>query len=203
MIKYNDYHPDHNIVLPIRYSVGCGKRNWPGWVSIDGANFPHIMDHDVSLKFQPNNYIGLLYSSHLIAYFDRDQAKQLLSTWFDKIKPGGVLEIATPDFDRLIELYHCGLPIANILGPLYGKMPMGNETIYHKTAWDYPSLEALLYEIGFRGIERYDHTKTCHPNTGDRNDFYDDHSAAYINRTLISLNVRAVKPLFNQPIYKI
>jgi len=179
----------------IKYNVGCGKRNFgPDWWHVDGGDFDHIIHENVSLPYEEEDAIDLLYSSHLIAYFDREQAKQLLSTWFEKIKPGGVLEIATPDFDRLIELYHCGLPIANILGPLYGKMSMGNETIYHKTAWDYHSLEALLYEVGFRGIERYDHTKTCHPNTGDRNDFYDDHSAAYINRTLISLNVKAIKP---------
>ena len=177
----------------IKYHIGCGKRNWPDWVNIDGGNFPHVTDHDVTLQYQPNNYIDLIYSSHLIAYFDRAEVINLLKSWFNKLKPGGTLEIATPDFNRIAEMYHCGLPLDSILGPMYGKMTMGTETIYHKTTWDYQSLQAVLYYCGFRDIERYDHKKTCHPNTGERTDFYDDHSAAYIERTLISLNVRATK----------
>ena len=32
----------------------------------------------------------------------------------------------------------------NCLGLLYGKMPMGDETIYHRTTYDYKSLSNLF-----------------------------------------------------------
>ena len=84
--------------------------------------------------------------------------------------------------------------LSQAIGPLYGKMQMGHETIYHKTTYDFESLEAVLNEAGFVNVKRYDHWLTEHPNTGDRTDKYDDHSAAYINGTLISLNVECTKP---------
>ena len=180
----------------IKFNVGCGWRDFgPDWFHIDGGNYSHITGNDVSLKYQPNNYIDLIYSSHLIAYFDRYEVIGLITSWFNKLKPGGKVEIATPDFDVLYKLYNVGNPLQTILGPLFGKMVMGDEVIYHKATWNDCHLIDLLKEIGFTNIKRYDHKKTCHPNTGDRNDFYDDHSAAYIDKTLISLNIEATKPL--------
>jgi len=179
----------------IRYNVGCGKRNWPGWFGVDGVNFPHIVSNDIYLNIVSDNYIDLIYSSHLIAYLSRDEVKVLFKAWFERLKPGGTLRIATPDFNILSKFYQCELPLDRITGPLYGRMEMNGKEIYHKTTWDFKSLVLALEDVGFNDIKVYDHTKTEHPNTGNREDFYDDHSAAYINGTLISLNVEANKPL--------
>ena len=84
------------------------------------------------------------------------------------------------------------MPIETFLGPLYGKMSMGDETIYHKTVYDAKSLKELLLSVGMRNISLYDWRDTEHS-------VFDDHSQAYIphmdkdNGTLISLNVEAVK----------
>jgi predicted SAM-dependent methyltransferase len=177
----------------IKFNVGCGKRNWPGWVNVDGANLPHIHDHDITLKNQPNDYIDLLYSSHLIAYFDRQEAAELLAGWYKKIKPGGVLRLATPNFGKLAAIYMSGGAFNTIAGPLYGRMEMNGKLIYHKTCYTDMSLRELLTSVGFTNVRRYDHMETEHPNTGDRDDFYDDHSAAYIDDVLISLNMQATK----------
>lgn len=177
----------------IKFNVGCGKRNWPGWVNVDGADLPHIHDHDISLKYQPDNYIDLLYSSHLIAYFDREEAAELLAGWYKKIKPGGVLRLATPNFSKLMLIYTSFGTFKEIAGPLYGKMEMNGKFIYHKTSYTDADLRELLSSVGFRNVHRYDHTGTEHPNSGNRDDFYDDHSAAYINGILISLNMQATK----------
>lgn len=180
----------------IKYNVGSGPRNFgPDWAHIDGAEFDHTSGKDVSLKYQPDNYIDLLYSSHLIAYFSRDEVVTLLKSWYRKIKPGGILRIATPDFSMMSNLYHCGtISLDQILGPLYGKMPMGGEFIYHKTTFDMDALTVLLEEAGFINVHRYDHTKTEHPHSGNKEDQFSDCSGATINKTLISLNIECEKP---------
>jgi len=61
--------------------------------------------------------------------------------------------------------------------------------------WDFISLYNALVEAGFVDVKPYDHRYTNHPNTGNRDDMFDDHSAAYLNGLLISLNVEAIKPL--------
>ena len=72
-------------------------------------------------------------------------------------------------------------------------MKMGDDTIYHKTTYDFSSIKLLLEQVGFTDIERYDWKKIkVHIDN-------DDHSQAYKpnmdkeNGTLISLNVRAKK----------
>ena len=69
---------------------------------------------------------------------------------------------------------------------------MSEQTIYHKTTYDFDSLEKVLESVGFNNVEKYDWKTTEHST-------YDDHSQAYIphmdkeNGTLISLNVECVK----------
>jgi hypothetical protein len=82
------------------------------------------------------------------------------------------------------------------MGPMYGKMPLNDAFIYHRMVYDERTLTEKLEKAGFTDIHRYDHkTVAEHPNTGNREDYWDDHSAAYIDGTLISLNMECNKPL--------
>ena len=69
---------------------------------------------------------------------------------------------------------------------------MDGKIIYHKTTYDYKSLELLLKSVNFTNIEKYNWQDTDHS-------MFDDHSQAYIphmdktNGILISLNVEAIK----------
>lgn len=174
--------------------MGCGKRNFgPDWVHIDGGDYEHLDYYDITkLEFE-NNSVDLIYSSHVIEYFSRDVIGGVLKEWRRVLKPGGTLRIAVPDFEAMSYLYSNGsYPLSSFLGPLYGKMPMGEQTIFHKTTYDFVSLKEILEEAGFNKVKRYDWKHTEHSNV-------DDHSQAYLphmdkeSGTLISLNVECVK----------
>ena len=63
----------------MKLNIGCGKRNFgQKWVHIDGANFSHIDSNDISLESFKNDSVDLIYSSHFIEYFDRDEIISLL-----------------------------------------------------------------------------------------------------------------------------
>lgn len=175
----------------VKVNMMCGKRNFGSdWVHVDKVKVDHIQSTDVGLESQFENSVDLIYCSHGIAYTESRSVIHLFKCWFRRLRPGGVLQIATPDWAALSTLEQ------PLLGPLYGLMyPVGSSNqISHKTIYTFESLHALLSEAGFINIHRYDHTKTCHPNTGNREDFYDDHSAAYYDGKLISLNVQCIKP---------
>ena len=179
----------------IKVNLGCGWRNFGSdWHHVDGGDYEHLDLHDIfNLPFKDNT-VDIIYASHVIEYFDRNDVEDIIGQWRKKLKPGGIFRVAVPDFEAMVGLYyHSGYSIETFLGPLYGKMPMGDETIYHKTAYDFSSLKKVLLNVGFSKVERYDlKDYDVHVNN-------DDHSQAYIPKmnkesgTLISLNVNAEK----------
>ncbi len=180
----------------LKLHLGCGKRFLPGFVHVDLADFPHVdyrssVDH---LDMFPSASAQLIYCSHVLEYFDRAQAITVLAEWRRVLCPGGTLRLAVPDFRALAEAYLASGAIEQILGPLYGRMEVAGagQWIYHRTAYDFPSLERLLEACGFGAVARYDWRETIHRQV-------DDHSQAYLphmdkeHGRLISLNVECRK----------
>ena len=172
----------------MRLCIGSGKRDFGNeWEHIDGENFPHIKSHDITKLPYEDNSVDLIYSSHTLEYFDREEVIEVLKEWIRVLKPEGELFLSVPDFGAMTSFYHYnGIPLHKFLGPLYGKMKMGEKTIYHKTVYDYASLGELLRFIGFRRIDLWEHKEL---------DFetHDDCSNAMIRGDLISLNIKCIK----------
>jgi predicted SAM-dependent methyltransferase len=178
----------------MKLNLGCGWRDFgPDWIHIDGGEYPHLHSKDiVSLPFKDNS-ADVIYSSHVIEYFNRTEILDVLKEWYRVLKPNGVLRLAVPDFQVMAQLYVKGeYQLDRFLGPIYGRMSMSGKTIYHRTTYDYESLKNILEFCGFEDVLRYDWKKTDHSG-------HDDHSQAYLphldkeNGTLISLNVEAIK----------
>jgi len=174
-----------------KINLGCGWRNFgPDWIHIDGGDYDHL-DHKDIMDF-PYENVDLIYASHVLEYFSREEVIPILKVWRNKLKQGGVLRLAVPDFNSLWRIYSMGNPIEKIMGPLYGQMPMGEETIYHKTVYDTPSLRSLLFNTGFKYIRHWDWRSVEHGK-------YDDHSQAYFphmdkeNGIHVSLNMEATR----------
>lgn len=180
----------------IKLHLGCGWRDFgDDWIHIDDGDYNHLdYKTDVTkLSMFKDNSVDLIYASHVIAYFDREEIKKVLIEWKRVLKPNGRLRLATPDFNSMINLYSNNyLVLDDILGPLYGKMSMDKNTIYHKTVYDFKSIKKLLNKLGFNSVKKYNWKKTEHAN-------FDDHSQAYIphldkeNGVLISLNIECTK----------
>ena len=195
----------------IKLNIGCGWRNFgDDWVHIDGGNYPHVNYHDVTSLLYENDSVDLIYTSHMFEYFGPEEGLEVLHEWFRVLKKGGILRIAVPDFEAMAKLYAQGkFPLQKFLGPIFGKMEMGmkggetGKIIYHKTTYDFQSLNEMLQTVGFKNIKRYD-WKITSPH-----DKIDDHSQSYLphedfiptkekpfdkeNGYLISLNVEAEK----------
>jgi ubiquinone/menaquinone biosynthesis C-methylase UbiE len=137
--------------------------------------------------------VDLIYASHVLEYFDREEIKDVIYEWYRVLKPGGRLRLAVPNFAEMAHLYvKQNYPLESFLGPMYGKMKMDGKTIYHKTAYDFTSLAKLVTDTGFCYPAIYDWRDTEHAGI-------DDHSQAYLphmdkeNGILISLNIETVK----------
>ncbi len=178
----------------IKLHLGCGWRNFgEDWIHIDGGDYSHLDSNAIASLPYEDNSVDLIYASRVIEYFDREEVVDLLLEWIRCLRVGGVLRIAVPDFYSMARLYLINdMPLETFLGPLYGKMCMGDDTIYHKTVYDTKSLNTLLNDIGIYDVKMYDWRDTEHSD-------FDDHSQSYIphmdkdNGTLLSLNMEGIK----------
>jgi predicted SAM-dependent methyltransferase len=185
----------------VQLHLGCGKKCIPRFIHIDQNSHSHIdYKRDVrDLSIFTNDYVDLIYASHILEYFFRDEVDDVLVEWRRVLKPGGLLRLAVPDFEAIVKVYqkYNDLDHQGILGPLYGKWPYGDDPdkqnfTYHRTVYDFNSLKKVLLRTGFHNIQRYNWKKSIHSD-------FDDYSQAYIphmdkeNGILISLNVEAWK----------
>jgi predicted SAM-dependent methyltransferase len=145
------------------------------------------------LSFIDNEKVDYIYCSHALEYKDFNEALKVLSEWNRVLKKKGILRIAVPNLDALIELYMETNEVDNIIGPLYGRMEINNsEKLYHKVVYNFDKLKYLLEKSGFGKINKYDWRDTEHSNI-------DDHSQAYFPHMdkekgkLLSLNVECYK----------
>ena len=107
----------------MKLHLGCGKRFLQGYTHVDLADFEHI-DYKIpveDLSIFQDETIDLIYASHVLEYFDREQVKSVLKEWRRVLKFGGKLRIAVPNFKNLIKVYETSGDIDKILGPRSGK----------------------------------------------------------------------------------
>lgn len=181
----------------MKLHLGSGIRYLEGYVHVDISNHDHIdiktsIDKLTSIK---DDSVDEIYASHVLEYFDRNEAEAVLTEWKRVLKKNGILRLAVPNFDALISVYRQTKDLEKILGPLYGKWNVGDSSyIYHKTVYDQKSLTSLLNRIGFLEIQNWD-WREVFKQTPE----YDDHSQAYFphmdkdNGVHISLNIECKK----------
>jgi len=175
--------------------LGCGKKNFgKKWIHLDGSNYDHIYSHDiVNLPFKDNS-IDLIYASHVLEYFDREEVNNVLQKYKKCLKPNGILRLAVPNFEMYSKLYSQGkITLDQCIGPLYGKWNMTEiNIIYHKTAYDFTSLKYKLEENGFKNIKLWDWRKVKHGNIDDYSQSYIPHMEKETGQ-LMSLNIECNK----------
>ena len=64
----------------IKINIGCGWRTFgDDWVHIDGGDYEHLDYRDITdLSQFEDDSVDLIYASHVIEYFDREEVIPLL-----------------------------------------------------------------------------------------------------------------------------
>ena len=90
-------------------NLGCGDyfSKEKEWVNLDFAS-PHkeVIEHNLleGIPFE-NNTFDLVYHSHVLEHFSKEDGEKLISECFRVLKPNGVLRIAIPDLERIAQKY--------------------------------------------------------------------------------------------------
>ncbi|HEY4720582.1 MAG TPA: methyltransferase domain-containing protein [Anaerolineae bacterium] len=121
-----------------------------------------------------DNSVDEIRASHVLEHFSTAQVPEVVKHWASKLKPGGVMKIAVPDFDWIAQVYLDG-----VNAPIEGYV-MGGQTDqddFHKSTFNSATLVDLFRGANLTDIGRW------------------DSDAPDCSSLPVSLNMRAVKPV--------
>ncbi len=158
----------------IKLDLGAQDVSPPGFIPMGRHHGTEIYPLTVS-----DGTIDEIRASHVLEHFPAAQVPEVVQHWAAKLKPGGVMKIAVPDFAYIAQAYIDGqnLPIEG-----YTMGGQTDENDFHKALFDVHTLTDLFRGAGLTDIGRWD---------SDCED---------CSRLPVSLNLRAVKPVkLDQP----
>lgn len=176
----------------MKLHIGCGKKFLSGYKHLDVIPYEHVdLECDArKLDIIANESVSEIYACHILEHVERDEVVGVLREWGRVLKSGGVMRVAVPDFEAVMQEYLGGKPLSCFQGLLYGGQTYDYN--FHHVAFDFAFLKILLENAGFTEIQRYDWREFLPSD-------YDDYSRAYLphmdfeNGRLMSLNIIARK----------
>jgi len=150
--------------------VGCGNVKLPGWLNIDvepGADL--VIDVREGLPFEENS-IDFIYNEHFVEHFTYEEGEKVLREFWRCLKKEGVLRIATPDLDFLVQIYNkdfknqdwfpAGFEFVKTKGMA---MNMAFRWWGHQYVYNEEELTGQLVKVGFQNIKRCELNKSNYP----------------------------------------
>ncbi|MDH6100737.1 methyltransferase domain-containing protein [Anabaenopsis sp. FSS-46] len=155
---------------PYKLNIGCGKVAFPGWINIDIANIPDLVDiiWDASqgFPFIKDNSCNLIYNEHFLEHLDILEASKFLSESFRILKTGGIVRIAMPSLENIVHKYSSEewRDQAWLQLDEYQQIKTRGEMINiafrwwgHRWLYDREELSRRLNEAGFVHIKYFDY----------------------------------------------
>jgi len=90
----------------LKLNIGSGKVKLSGWVNIDiepGADL--VIDVRKRLPFEDCS-VDFIYGEHVLEHFTFEEGEKVFREFFRCLKDGGVLRIAMPCLDYIIQKYN-------------------------------------------------------------------------------------------------
>ncbi len=174
--------------------IGCGKKYLAGYKHLDVIAYEHVdfVCDARRLSMIEDESVSEIYACHILEHVDRSEVPDVLKEWNRVLKFGGLIRLAVPDFESILQEYTENKDLERFQGLLYGGQTYNYN--FHHVVFDYDILKDALENAGFHRCSRYD-WRDFLP------DGYDDYSRAYLphmdveHGRLMSLNMIASKKL--------
>ena len=123
----------------MKLHLGCGKRRLEGYLNVDARLEvgPDLVADVTALTGFEDGSAELVYACHVLEHIPRGQVDAALAEWRRVLKPGGLLRISVPDFQKVYKLYHQGVPLCRLEGMLHGRQDHPYNVHYAAYDWNY------------------------------------------------------------------
>jgi predicted SAM-dependent methyltransferase len=129
----------------LRLNLGAGNTVLVGYTSIDRKNGQDVYP----LEGITDGSVEEIYASHVLEHFSFTETHKVLAHWIDKLKPGGLLRLAVPNFTWIAQHYLDGEPI-NTMGYVCGGHVDAND--HHGAIFDREMLVDMMIHAGLERI---------------------------------------------------
>jgi len=186
---------NHDEKEDIRLNLGCGARPLPGYINIDMdtleelksrypiEEFPEgikVYQYDIfNLPF-PDESVTEIKADSLVEHLSFLEERKIFYEVKRVLKPGGILEFSTPDFEETVRLWLAAKdewkdffrndPEAIAQQHWFGQYsystksrwgyltasifgPQNSEGQFHKNCYTVPKIRAILKRLGFEELE--------------------------------------------------
>ncbi len=159
----------------MKLHLGCGGDIRPDYVNVDlYSSHAEIKDDIVELEQLKDGVYEEILTNHTLEHLSFEDAERALRRWYELLKPGGILNLETPDFkqsclefstrefetlshnystlDRLKQSGDWGIYTTwGRMRNIFGAQDTPGQ--FHKSGWWKERLEEELYIVGFHSVE--------------------------------------------------
>lgn len=128
----------------MKLNIGGGDIPLDGYINIDRKNGQEAYP----LPYDDES-VDEIRASHVLEHFSHMEAAKVLKHWVSKLKPGGRIKLAVPNFQWIATNYLAGKPI-NTQGYVMGGHVDADDR--HGSVFDDESLEELMVGVGLERI---------------------------------------------------
>ena len=156
----------------MKLHIGCGNVILPGWVNLDiqPSAGVDVVEDAQALKSIKNNSCDIIYACCVLEHFSRNNIISILKLWNTKLKQGGILRIAVPDFESMALWYIKNRDLKKLLGLLIG----GHKDSFdrHGMVFDKKILTEFFKEAGFSFVNEWNWREVEHGHIDDYSQSY-------------------------------
>ena len=141
----------------IAYNLGCGKKNWDGWVNVDLCETADLRCDLRKLEIKSDS-ADAVAAIHVLEHFYDWEAFDLLTEWKRVLKPDGKMIIEVPCLDKVFAYIADRISKKQImeqymtLHPIFGDGKHKNPEMMHKTGYFVHGLKNMLIDVGMREV---------------------------------------------------
>jgi len=152
----------------LKLNLGCGTDYKEGWINIDNNSDNNVQKLDLSWDLRnplpfADNSVDFIFNEHFFEHLTVEEAKKVMTDIGRVLKPGGVMRIAMPDLESVVDHYlHLPLSKDKVikdydLGFVQTRAEWINMSFRwwgHMWLYDWEELVRRLKEAGFTKIKR-------------------------------------------------
>lgn len=131
----------------VKLNLGAGETKIPDYVSIDRKLGTEVFP----LAYEDGS-VDEIRVSHVLEHFSHREAFGVVKHWVEKLRPGGRLRVAVPDFEYIAREYLRGEPIPSQLYMFGGQV---DENDYHKSGFDSETLDEAMIAAGLERLHSW------------------------------------------------